>query len=199
MVLHISPLPRTHQPYTNPSPHPLSVHAIYNNSLDVNEIISSPLESLLEEVHLTAAQEDHTQLPLDTGPHLYSCDNHGQSNRMVAFVNHIRDVHDMKFFDLTHSSNDPTEIILHPPLSLLPHSPSTLITASLENTALLRDGESLIHVDTGANGNVTCKSNELHNVVSSNVVFQTAQNWRYRSSWVYWNLIAMLHFCGPDC
>ena len=50
------------------------------------------LESLLEEVQLTA--QDDTQLPLDTGPHLYSCDNHGQSNRMVAFVNHIRDEHD---------------------------------------------------------------------------------------------------------
>ena len=32
-----------------------------------------------------------------------------------------------------------------------------------------------MHVDTGANGNVTCVSNELHNVVSSNVVCQTAK------------------------
>ena len=108
--------PRTHQLSTNHSPRLLSVHAI-SNSLDFNEIISPPLESLLEEIHLTA--QDHTQLPLDTGPHLYSWDNHGQSNPvtpsvyhtgMVAFVNHIRYEHD-KNFDLTHSSNDPTEMI----------------------------------------------------------------------------------------
>ena len=32
-----------------------------------------------------------------------------------------------------------------------------------------------MHVDTGANGNVTCMSNELHNVVSSTVLCQTAK------------------------
>ena len=109
-VLHVSP--RTHQLSTNHSPRPLSVHAI-SNSLNVNEIFSSPLESLLKEVHLTA--QDHTQLPLDTGPHLYSWDDHGQSKPvtpsvyhtgMVAFANHIREEYE-KDFDLTHSSNDP--------------------------------------------------------------------------------------------
>ena len=32
-----------------------------------------------------------------------------------------------------------------------------------------------MHVDTGANGNVTCMSNELQNVVSSTVLCQTAK------------------------
>ncbi len=73
-----------------------------------------------------------------------------------------------------HLMTPATEMISHPPLSL-PHSPSTSITASLEYAAHFRDGESLMHVDTGANGNVTCMSNELHNVVSSNVVCQTAK------------------------
>ena len=77
------------------------ISPIHWRPLDDDEIMSSPLESLLEEVHLTA--QDHTQLPLDTGPCLYSWDNHGQSNPvapsiyptgMLAFVNHIRDEHD---------------------------------------------------------------------------------------------------------
>jgi hypothetical protein len=65
--------------------------------------------------------------------------------------------------------------IQHSAPSSLPHATSTSITAALEYAALLQDGETLMHVDTGANGNVTCVSNELHNVVSSNVVCQTAK------------------------
>ncbi len=74
----------------------------------------------------------------------------------------------------TYSHHDPTEI-QHSAPSSLPHATSTSITAALEYAALLQDGETLMHVDTGANGNVTCVSNELHNVVSSYVVCQTAK------------------------
>ena len=92
---------------------------------------------------------------------------------MVAFVAHICDSHKV-VDDLALINSDPTEVLTHISSSL-PHSSTSSSTTGLEFAANLHDGETLMHVDTGANGNVICMSNELHNVVSSTVLCQTAK------------------------
>jgi hypothetical protein len=69
---------------------------------------------------------------------------------------------------------DTTEMIIDPPLSL-PHDQTPLVTRDLERRAQLLLDEVLMHVDTGANGTVTCMSGELHNITPARIQCSSAK------------------------
>ena len=61
------------------------------------------------------------------------------------------------------------------PPSAMPHDRAPDVTGDLERRASLQPGEVLMHVDTGANGTVTCMSGELHNITPARVHCNTAK------------------------